>query len=54
MSKSRFSEAQISGMNRGQGAGLLGSGLCRKQGLSPATFCKLGARYGGMDLSGAK
>ena len=28
--------------------------LCRKHGLSPATFYKLKARYGGMDLSDAK
>ena len=27
------------------------SELCRKHGLSPATFYKLKARYGGMDLS---
>ncbi len=30
------------------------SELCRKHGLSPATFYKLKARYGGMDLSDAK
>jgi putative transposase len=28
--------------------------LCRKHGLSPATFYKLKAKYGGMDLSDAK
>ena len=28
--------------------------LCRKHGLSPATFYKLEAKYGGMDLSDAK
>jgi putative transposase len=28
--------------------------LCRKHGLSPATFYKLKAKYGGMDLSEAK
>jgi len=27
--------------------------LCRKHGLSPATFYKLKAKYGGMDLSDA-
>ena len=27
------------------------AGLCRKHGLSPATFCKLKAKSGGMDLS---
>jgi putative transposase len=35
-------------------AGLPTSGLCRKHGLSPATFYKLKAKYGGMDLSDAK
>jgi putative transposase len=28
--------------------------LCRKHGLSPATFYKLKAKYGGMDLSDTK
>ena len=28
--------------------------LCRRHGLSPATFYKLKAKYGGMDLSAAK
>ncbi|SNR90778.1 putative transposase, partial [Puniceibacterium sediminis] len=32
-------------------AGLPTAELCRKHGLSPATFYKLKARYGGMDLS---
>ncbi len=30
------------------------SELCRKHGLSPATFYKLKAKHGGMDLSDAK
>lgn len=33
--------------------GLPTSELCRKHGLSPATFYKLKAKYGGMDLSDA-
>jgi len=28
--------------------------LCRKHGLSPATFYKLKAKYGGMDMSDTK
>lgn len=28
--------------------------MCRKHGLSPATFYKLQAKYGGMELSDAK
>ena len=50
MRKSRFTEAQIIGMIKEQEAGLPTAELCRKHGLSPATFYKLKARYGGMDL----
>ncbi len=41
-------------MIKDQEAGLPTSGLCRKHGLSPATFYKLKSKYGGMDLSDAK
>lgn len=54
MRKSRFGEAQIIGMIKEQEAGLPRDELCRKHGLSPATFYKLKAKYGGMDLSDAK
>ena len=54
MRKSRFTDAQIIGTVKEQEAGLPTSELCRKHGLSPATFNKLKARYGGMDLSDAK
>jgi putative transposase len=54
MRKSRFTEAQIIGMIEEQEAGLPTAELCRKHGLSPATFYKLKAKYGGMDLSDAK
>ena len=53
MRKSRFTEAQIIGMFKEQEAGLPTAELCRKHGLSPATFYKLKAKYGGMDLSDA-
>jgi putative transposase len=53
MRKSRFTEAQIIGMIKDQEAGLPTAELCRKHGLSPATFYKLKAKYGGMDLSDA-
>jgi putative transposase len=54
MRKSRFTEAQIIGVIKEQEAGLPTAELCRKHGLSPATFYKLKAKYGGMDLSDAK
>ena len=54
MRKSRFTEAQIIGMIKEQEAGLPTAELCRKHGLSPATFYKLKGKYGGMDLSDAK
>ncbi len=54
MRKSRFTEAQIIGMIKEQEAGLPTAELCRKHGLSPATFYKLNAKYGGMDLSDTK
>lgn len=53
MRKSRFTEAQIIGMLKEQEAGLPTAELCRKHGLSPATFYKLKGKYGGMDLSDA-
>lgn len=54
MRKSRFTEAQIIGMMKEREAGLPTAELCRKHGLSPETFYKLKAKYGGMDLWDAK
>ena len=53
MRQSRFTDAQIIVMIKEQEAGLPTAELCRKHGLSPATY-KLKAKYGGMDLSDAK
>lgn len=53
MRKSRFTEAQIIGMLKEQEAGMPTAEVCRKHGLSPATFYKLKAKYGGMEVSDA-
>ena len=51
MRKRRFTEARIIGMIKEQEAGMATAEVCRRHGLSPATFYKLKARYGGMDVS---
>ena len=54
MRKSRFTETQIIGMIMEQEAGLTVAEVYRKHGISPASFYKLKARYGGMDVSDAR
>ena len=54
MRKSRFSEAKIIDMIKEQEAGMPVSDLCRKHGISPSSFYKLKAKYGGMDVSDVK
>ncbi len=48
MRKSRFTEAQIIGMLKEQEAGMPVAEMCRRHGLSPATFYKLKSKYGGV------
>jgi putative transposase len=53
MRKSRFSEAQIIGMIKEQEAGMPTTEVCRRHGLSPASFYKFKSKskYGGMNVS---
>ena len=44
----------LSLMIKGQEAGLTVAEVCRKHGLSPASFYKLKAKYGGMHVSDAR
>ena len=54
MRASRFAEEQIIGILREQDTGAKTAEVCRKHGISSATFYKWKARYGGLDVSEAK
>jgi putative transposase len=54
MKKSRFTQEQIIGILKEHHAGLSAAELCRKHGISDATFYKWRAKYGGMDVSDAR
>jgi putative transposase len=54
MRKSRFSEQQIIGMIREHESGMSTLEVCRKHGISDATFYKYNAKFGGMSVSDAQ
>jgi putative transposase len=54
MKQSRFNEEQIIGMLREQEAGAKTADVCRKHGISSATFYKFKTKYGGLDVSDAR
>jgi putative transposase len=54
MKRSRFTEEQIIGVLKEHQAGLSAAELCRKHGISDATFYNWRSKYGGMEVSEAK
>jgi putative transposase len=54
MKRSRFSEEQIIGILKEQEAGSATADVCRRHGISSATFYKWKAKYGGLEVSDAR
>ena len=54
MKRSRFSDEKIIGILKEHQAGLSAADLCRKYGVSDATFYKWRSKFGGMEVPEAK
>jgi len=54
MKRKRFSEEQIIGVLKEHEAGSKTADLCRKHGISEATFYNWKSKFGGMDVSEAR
>ncbi len=54
MRKGRFSQEQIIAILREQEAGMATAEVCRRHGISSATFYAWKSKYGGLDVSEAK
>ena len=54
MKRSRFTDEQIIAIVKEQEAGSKTVDVCRKHGISDATFYKWKAKYGGLEVSEAK
>jgi putative transposase len=54
MKRSRFTDEQIIAIVKEQEAGAKTADVCRRHGISDATFYKWKAKYGGLEVSEAK
>lgn len=54
MKRSRFSEEQVIAILKERESGVATADVCRRHGISSATFCKWKSRFGGLEVSDAK
>ena len=54
MKRSRFNEEQIIAIVKEQEAGMATAEVCRRHGISSATFYKWKSKFGGLDVSEAR